>query len=236
MSQPSANALSANALSANALSANALSANALSANAHPRIISLSGLAGAGKDTVADFLCSQYGYQRISFAAPLKDVCAAIFGWDREMLEGRTKEARSEREVPDTFWSDRLDRPDFSPRRALQELGTDVLRTHFHPDIWLAAFEHRVARAGPEARFVITDCRFENELACLRKLGAAIWWIWRGLPPTWWNAARLGETIPGVHISETLWISKVVGAADSFAIANNGTLAELHQKIVSELIK
>ena len=202
----------------------------------PKIISLSGLAGAGKDTVADFLCDNYGYKRISFAAPLKDVCTAIFGWDREMLEGRTKEAREAREVSDTFWSERLDRPGFSPRRALQELGTDVLRTHFHSDIWLAALEHKVMQAGPEERFVITDCRFENELACLRSLGAAIWWIWRGLPPTWWNDARRGEAIPGVHISETLWISKVVGAPDSFAIANNGTLAELNQLIVSELNK
>ena len=202
----------------------------------PKIISLSGLAGAGKDTIADFLCDNYAYKRISFAAPLKDVCTAIFGWDREMLEGRTKGAREAREVPDTFWSKRLNQPGFSPRKALQCLGTDVLRTHFHPDIWLAAFEHKVMQAGPEERFVITDCRFENELACLRSLGAAIWWIWRGLPPTWWNDARRGETIPGVHISETLWISKVVGAPDSFAIANNGTLAELNQLIVSELNK
>lgn len=205
-------------------------------SALPKIISLSGLAGAGKDTVADFLCSNYGYQRISFAAPLKDACAAIFSWDREMLEGRTKAAREAREIPDTFWADRLGRPGFSPRRALQELGTDVLRNHFHPDIWLAALECRVTTADPEDRFVITDCRFENELACLRKLGAAVWWIWRSQKPAWWDTARLGQDVPGIHISETLWVSKVVGAADAFEIANNGTLEELHQKVMSELNK
>jgi hypothetical protein len=213
-----------------------LSANALSANAHPRIISLSGLAGAGKDTVADFLCANYGYQRISFAQPLKDACAAIFGWDREMLEGRTAAARAAREVPDAWWSARLDRPGFSPRVALQCLGTDILRNHFHADLWLAAFEHRIAAAAPEERFVITDCRFENELACLRKFGAAIWWIWRGSPPVWWPIAQRGETVPTVHISETLWVSKVVGAEDSFEIANNGTLAELQDKVMSALNK
>ncbi len=203
---------------------------------YPRIISLSGLAGAGKDTVADYLCSQHGYQRISFAAPLKDACAAIFGWDREMLEGRTAAARAAREVPDEWWSARLDRPGFSPRKALQCLGTDVLRSHFHADLWLAALEHRITAAGPEERFVITDCRFENELACLRALGAAIWWIWRGDFPTWWDTARRGETVPEIHVSETLWVSKVVGSTDAVEIANNGTLAELQEKVMSALNK
>jgi hypothetical protein len=192
----------------------------------PKIISLSGLAGAGKDTVADLLCDNYGYTRISFAAPLKDAAAAIFGWDREMLEGRTGENRQAREVPDAFWSSRLGKPDFSPRRALQELGTDVLRTHFHPDIWLAALEYKVQNAGPEERFVITDSRFENELTCLRKLGAFIWWIWRGEKPAWWDIAKRGDVVPGVHVSETLWISKVVGSEGAIEIANNGTLANL----------
>ena len=64
---------------------------------YPRIISLSGLQGSGKDTVADMLCERYGYKRISFAATLKDAVAAVFGWDREMLEGRTAGARAQRE-------------------------------------------------------------------------------------------------------------------------------------------
>ncbi len=199
---------------------------------YPRIISLSGLAGAGKDTVADYLCSEHGYQRISFASPLKDACAAIFGWDREMLEGRTAAARAAREVADPFWSTRLDQPGFSPRRALQCLGTDVLRNHFHADLWLAALEHRIAAAGPEERFVITDCRFENELACLRSLGAAIWWIWRSEKPLWWPVAQRGEPVPGVHVSETLWISKVVGVPYAIEIANNGSLADLYAHIKS----
>jgi hypothetical protein len=198
----------------------------------PKIISLSGLAGAGKDTVADFLCSEYGYQRISFAAPLKDAAAAIFGWDREMLEGRTGENRQAREAPDAFWAERLGKPNFSPRRALQELGTDVFRTHFHPDIWLTSLENKVRKAGSDERFVITDCRFENELACLRSLGAAIWWVWRGEKPAWWDAARRGEAVPGVHVSETLWVSNVVGATGAIEIANNGTLADLQENIKS----
>jgi hypothetical protein len=212
-----------------------LSANALSTRTLPRIISLSGLAGAGKDTVADMLCSDYGYQRISFAAALKDCCAAIFGWDREMLEGRTAEARDQRERADDWWSTRLSAPaGFTPRKALQQLGTDVMRNHFHPDIWLAALERRILTAGPDDRFVITDCRFPNELACLQGLGAAVWWIRRGVTPTWWQAAQRGEEIPGVHRSETLWVSTVVGTDCAVEISNDGTIGELAEQI-KELI-
>lgn len=43
-------------------------------------IGITGLAGSGKDTAADFICKEYGYTRVSFAAPLKAVCASL-GWD-----------------------------------------------------------------------------------------------------------------------------------------------------------
>ena len=72
--------------------------------------------------------------RISFAGVLKDACANIFGWDRVLLEGNNLESRAFREMPDEWWSKRLDIPTLS-RYALQYVGTDVLRTHF-PDIWV----------------------------------------------------------------------------------------------------
>lgn len=43
-------------------------------------IGLVGLAGSGKDTSADFLCSDHAYSRASFAAPLKEICYNL-GWD-----------------------------------------------------------------------------------------------------------------------------------------------------------
>jgi hypothetical protein len=53
------------------------------------IIAICGFQGAGKDTLADILVNNYGFIRVSFAGAVKDVASAIFGWDREMLEGRT---------------------------------------------------------------------------------------------------------------------------------------------------
>ena len=71
------------------------------------LIGLVGLIGSGKDTVAERLVSHHGYVRDSFAKSLKDATASIFGWNREMVEGNTKESREWREQPDAFWSEHL---------------------------------------------------------------------------------------------------------------------------------
>jgi len=195
---------------------------------YPRIISLSGLQGSGKDTVADILCERYGYTRISFAASLKDAVAAVFCWDREMLEGRTAEARAAREQVDEWWSDRLQMQGLTPRRVLQEWGTDVLRNNFHADIWVASLERQLMTAPDNTRFVITDCRFPNELNVLRRLGASIWWIHRGAFPDWWSIAVAGNVPPGIHISEVLWVP--IAIHHGIEINNNGTLADLSCRI------
>ena len=71
------------------------------------IIGICGLIGAGKDTIADYLVNIHEFRRESFANTLKDSVAAVFGWDRNMLEGRTKQSREWREQPDQWWSERL---------------------------------------------------------------------------------------------------------------------------------
>ena len=50
------------------------------------IIGLVGFIGSGKDTVAKIL-TQNGCVQDSFASPLKELCASVFGWPREMLQG-----------------------------------------------------------------------------------------------------------------------------------------------------
>lgn len=134
------------------------------------ILGISGMISSGKDSITEMLVGEYGFERISFSAILKDAVAAIYGYDREVLEGRTAEARELRERIDPWWSARLDRK-FSPRIALQEFGTSVMRDHFHYNIWALALERRLApiiEKNPGARFVSSDTRFFNELSFIHK--------------------------------------------------------------------
>ncbi len=60
------------------------------------IIGISGLAGSGKDTVANFLRSDFNYLSISLADPLKRMCRDAFDFSEEQLWGPSEK----RNAPD----------------------------------------------------------------------------------------------------------------------------------------
>jgi len=110
------------------------------------IIGVCGFIGSGKDTVADYLTNFHGFRRESFANSLKDAVSMVFGWDRTMLEGRTKQAREWREQVDPWWANRLNMPNLTPRWILQYWGTEVCRQGFHDDMWIASLENKLRTA------------------------------------------------------------------------------------------
>jgi len=76
---------------------------------------------------------------------------------------------------------------------MQWWGTEYRRTQ-NPDYWTIQADNYIYRRQLDglSRFVISDCRFENEAALVRQLGGSIWQVVRpGTEPT-----------PGAHISET----------------------------------
>jgi hypothetical protein len=200
------------------------------------IIGICGLIGAGKDTAADYLVGFHGFRRDSFASTLKDAVSAVFGWDRELIEGRTPEARAWREQVDTWWAERLNMPELTPRWILQQWGTEVLRNHFHDDIWIAALESRLARRADHT--VISDVRFPNEVKAIRAQGGKIIWIQRGATPHWYAVAELANggdtkaqqwlTDNGIHASETSW----AGTQFDQIIVNNGSIDSLYTQLKS----
>jgi hypothetical protein len=195
------------------------------------IIGICGLIGSGKDTAADYLVGFHGFRRDSFAGTLKDAVSAVFGWDRELIEGRTPEARAWREQVDPWWAERLNMPNLTPRWILQYWGTEVCREHFHDDIWIAALESRLARRADHT--VISDVRFPNEIKAIKAQGGRIVWIQRGVIPHWYDIAckaNKGDTAAqrwlsdnGIHASETSW----AGADFDATINNNGRIEELY---------
>ena len=179
------------------------------------LIAFTGAAGSGKDTAAAVLIAEEGYEKLSFAGTLKDAVAAIFGWPREMLEGATPASREWRERPDEWWSDALER-NITPRKMLQEWGTDVGRNSFHPDIWILSVQRQIL-ANPHKKYVITDCRFENEARVLKALGVRLICIQRA--SEWGGEESLHSSEAGlpVELIDTV-------------IDNNGTLEEFSNKI------
>ena len=144
------------------------------------IVAICGFIGSGKGTVGDILVRDYGFIQESFAKPLKDAAALIFNWDRKLLEGDTKESRDWRNVPDQFWSKSLGR-EFTPRLALQLLGTEAGRQVFGDELWTAALINRLDRSK---NYVITDCRFVNEYNAIKAAGGYVVQIKRGSDPAW----------------------------------------------------
>jgi hypothetical protein len=191
------------------------------------IIGICGLIGAGKDTIADYLVNIHQFRRESFANTLKDAVGAVFGWDRDMLEGRTKQSREWREQRDEWWSNRLDM-DITPRWVLQYWGTEVARKSFHDDIWIAALENKIRNSTDD--IVISDCRFPNEIKAIKNAGGIVIRVVRGTDPAWFELAETVNRGPQdyqwrlrknelekfqIHASETAWIG-----TDFDAIINN----------------
>ena len=202
------------------------------------IIGFVGFIGSGKDTAADYLVNFHGFRRDSFANTLKDAVAAVFGWDRVLLEGRTKEAREWREQRDEWWSDRLGK-DITPRHILQYWGTEVCRQGFHDDIWIASLENKMRKTGDN--IVISDVRFPNEIKAIKSAGGKVVRVVRGADPEWyqdawnmnqgptnmsWSISKMRMEQRKIHASETAWIGKGI----DLEIDNNGSIDQLFAQI------
>lgn len=127
----------------------------------PCVIAISGAAGSGKSTAADYLVRMHGYERVKFAGPLKDMCRAI-GMTESQIEGEHKERPFD-------WLQGK-----TPRHAMQTLGTEwgrkCMGEHFWIGLWERAANDVLDGGG---RVVVDDCRFANEADAVRKLGGVV---------------------------------------------------------------
>jgi hypothetical protein len=204
------------------------------------IIGVCGFIGSGKDTIADYLVNIHQFRRESFANTLKDAVSQVFGWDRDMLEGRTRQSREWREQVDPWWAQRLGIPNLTPRWILQHWGTEVCRRAFHDDIWIAALENKLRNSQDD--IVISDCRFPNEIKSIKDAGGIVIRVIRGAEPEWYEAAVSANRGPDgnlswalsraklerwqVHASESSW----VGTKFDAVVDNNSTMDYLLNQI------
>ncbi|QPB09562.1 dNMP kinase [Streptomyces phage Sycamore] len=173
-----------------------------------RDIALIGRARSGKDSVGARLESRYGYVRLAFADPLKDMALEI---NPLIPTSPGIYARLAPLIRDVGWEFAKDSyPEV--RRILQHTGQSVRDRD--PDYWVRALVSRVHDAWEYgANVTVTDVRYPNEADALKRLGFR---TVRVIRPS------LGDLPEDSHESETA----LEGFPAGVTLLNNGTLADL----------
>ncbi len=177
----------------------------------PRIIALSGKYGTGKDSAADAVVMHFSHAgfkvlHLKFADALKRASAIMTGTaedDQYSVAGKCKQVNG--------------LGDMTVARFQQVLGT-VARVHIHPDIWVVPVIARCL-AEPATCFVISDCRFPNEVSAIHAAGGVVIRLNRRADLI--SAASTAGRDP-THVSETALDD--YGAFD-LVVENNGNQHE-----------
>jgi len=118
------------------------------------ILGITGKAGSGKDTVANYLVRNHNFVKLHFADPLKDICRKLFRFSEEQLDGSAKENIDPRYGQ-------------SPRWIMQQVGTFF--RNIYPSVWIDYLTHKIESLdnGTAAlRIVVADVRYLNETTAL----------------------------------------------------------------------
>lgn len=141
------------------------------------VVGFHGYMGSGKDTAAKLFAEQYkdiashrgksvNIQTTAFAAPLKKAARELFGGD-EFFGTQEDKAKEH-----TYWKANLGPAWGTYRGILQQLGTEVIRTHVHPNFWVLNMQRTIVEAESSKEgadvILITDVRFPNEAEMIRR--------------------------------------------------------------------
>lgn len=184
-----------------------------------KIIGLTGAAGSGKDTIADYLVDYHDFRKISFAEPLRRGLHAMFGIPMHMLQDRAI-----KHIPLNILGGK------SIREAMNTLGTEWGRTCVADDIWLTTATFKLDQLRAQATLghsnvkgiVISDVRFANEVAWLEAQGGELWHVYRPDNPY--------ALAPDSHVSQQgLTVEQYEPV-----IFNDGDIEFLHKRVLSIL--
>lgn len=182
------------------------------------ILGLTGFARSGKDTVADYLVENYGFQKVSFAAPLKDMLRRLNPIVGSQLVRNAQDNTARPIRLEDLYSQYKDHEGVknSPygeevRDLWQRLGTDCVRAE-DEEFWVRAAMGQLSEGG---RYVFTDCRFPNESQAIIDSSAKYASIWR--------VSRPGVQAVNGHVSEQ-YVGKL---GENAVVTNDGTLDELY---------
>lgn len=131
------------------------------------IIGLSGYAQSGKDTIANYLVSNYGFTKISFADPIRK---ALYVLNPKIDIADMRGVPIASAVDGLGW-DGVKVDSLDARELLQRMGTEVGRQMFGKDFWV---NQAMLKALEHDRVVFADVRFENEVEAILGHSGAVW--------------------------------------------------------------
>ncbi|MFS0887025.1 hypothetical protein [Aeromicrobium sp. 179-A 4D2 NHS] len=179
------------------------------------IIGLHGYQRSGKDTSGDYLHERFGFEKVSFAAPLKAGLYALNPWVAgapdengnrrfRLLQNLVDELGWEGIKASAEWKD-------DSRRLQQRFGTETARETFWEDFWLDLADRHMSES-PVTKFAICDARFQNEVDFIRSKGGIMV-----------NVVRPGFGPQENHKSEQALECDIT-------VTNDGSLDDLYAKI------
>lgn len=140
------------------------------------LFAFSGLKGSGKDTAASVLIHEYGFTKIAFADAVRELALVIDPWITVKTLYGTDVSRLSTLVTNVGW-DTLKRSVPEVRRLLQVIGTEGGRMLVGENVWVDILAKRYPDIADEhVRYVIADCRFDNEVEFVRNNGGKLIWI------------------------------------------------------------
>lgn len=179
------------------------------------LIAFSGLKESGKDTAANVLIEK-GFIKVAFADALRELLLAI---DPLIPAKGHYDLRLSEVIEDVGW-DKAKTTIPEVRQLMQRTGTEGIRQVFGADAWIDALYTRYPDLfAPDTKYVLTDCRFDNEADFIQGNGGYLCWI-----------DRPGQISDG-HASESTAPRNVADAI----IVNNGSIEQLQYKVI-ELLK
>lgn len=167
------------------------------------IIGLSGYAQSGKDTVAQILIDDFGFERIAFADPIREFC---YDFNPIVSHVAGEPVFLQYVVDRDGWE--LAKKNTQVRKTLQDVGVSA-RKVFGEKFWIT---QTLTGIDPSDKIVITDVRFINEARAIKEYENS----------QVWRVKRLGINAVNSHISESEMSQYKVDQI----LLNNGTKDEL----------
>lgn len=181
------------------------------------IIGLCGFARSGKDTLAQQLVANFGFERRAFADPMRDILyklnPLVITDTGSFEEGMLYPIRLAKLIDQYGWEKAKESNEV--RSLLQRLGTEAGRDILGDHVWMKQILEKPH--GP--RLVISDVRFPNEAEAIKRRGGVIVRI-----------QREGYGPVNAHESEVAY------SEQDILLENYGSPIELLENLLTELKK